>query len=71
MVYLPVGGGVAVLFLLGQEEAGLGQVRHARRVILGVVVFDIFPEIVDLAQSTGRGLGPAMLALVSGFLCST
>jgi ZIP family zinc transporter len=37
-------------------------------VILGVVAFDVLPEMFSLAQSTGAGVDAAMLALVGGFL---
>lgn len=57
---------------------GLFALRHRDRlhlilgftagVILGVVAFDLLPEIFDLAQSTGRGVSPAMLGLAGGFL---
>jgi len=73
---------VVVLFafatFLSTIAGGLFALRHRDRlhlilgftagVILGVVAFDILPEIFDLSQSTGRGVGPAMLALAGGFL---
>lgn len=36
--------------------------------ILGVVAFGLIPEIVELAESTGRALSTPMIALVAGFL---
>jgi ZIP family zinc transporter len=37
-------------------------------VLLGVVAFDLLPEIFELSQRTGIDNKPAMLALVGGFL---
>ena len=37
-------------------------------VILGVVAFDVLPEIAELSESTGRSFSTAMIALVAGFL---
>jgi zinc transporter ZupT len=37
-------------------------------VILGVVAFDVLPEMVDLSRSTGTDFGVPMIALVVGFL---
>ncbi|MBI4100005.1 ZIP family metal transporter [Candidatus Microgenomates bacterium] len=37
-------------------------------VLLGVVAFDIFPEIITLISQNGGGSDSAMLALVAGFL---
>jgi ZIP family zinc transporter len=37
-------------------------------VILGVVVFDVLPEIADLSQSTGVAFTVPMIALAIGFL---
>jgi ZIP family zinc transporter len=37
-------------------------------VILGVVAFDVLPEIADLARSTGTDFSTPMVALVIGFL---
>lgn len=37
-------------------------------IILGVVAFDVLPEIVELAGSTGTDFGVPMIALVVGFL---
>jgi zinc transporter ZupT len=37
-------------------------------VILGVVAFDVLPELVDLSASTGTDFGVPMIALVVGFL---
>lgn len=37
-------------------------------VILGVVAFDVLPEIVNLSRSTGTDFGVPMIALVVGFL---
>jgi ZIP family zinc transporter len=37
-------------------------------VILGVVAFDVLPEIADLAARTGTDFGVPMIALVIGFL---
>lgn len=37
-------------------------------VLLGVVAFDILPEIFDIAGAQSAGATPAMIALVAGFL---
>ena len=37
-------------------------------VLLGVVAFDVLPEVVDLAQTTGTDFKVPMIALVAGFL---
>jgi ZIP family zinc transporter len=37
-------------------------------VILGVVAFDVLPEIASLSRTTGLGFKPAMVALAAGFL---
>jgi ZIP family zinc transporter len=37
-------------------------------VIVGVVAFDVLPEISDLSRSTGLGFRTAMIALAGGFL---
>lgn len=37
-------------------------------VILGVVAFDVLPEMVELARDTGTDFGVPMIALVVGFL---
>ena len=37
-------------------------------VLLGVVAFDIFPEIIEMINSTGYSVTYAMIALVTGFL---
>ncbi len=37
-------------------------------VLLGVVFFDIFPEIIELVKETGVSAGGAMIALALGFL---
>jgi ZIP family zinc transporter len=37
-------------------------------VLLGVVAFDVLPEIVELNQSLDRGIDASMIALVAGFL---
>jgi zinc and cadmium transporter len=37
-------------------------------VILGVVAFDVLPEMVDLARTTGTDFSRPMIALVVGFL---
>jgi ZIP family zinc transporter len=37
-------------------------------VILGVVAFDVLPEMVKLSRSTGTDFGAPMIALVVGFL---
>lgn len=37
-------------------------------VLLGVVAFDVLPEIVELNQSLGRSIHASMIALVAGFL---
>jgi zinc transporter ZupT len=73
---------VAVLFafstFLSTVFGGLFALRHRDRlhlilgftagVILGVVAFDVFPEMFALAQSTGMNIDVAMVALVAGFL---
>src|SRR3954468_6575360 len=70
--------GIALLTFVSTALGGLFALRHRDRlhlilgftagVILGVVAFDILPEIFDLAQSTGEGGDAAMLALAGGFL---
>ena len=40
----------------------------AAGVLLGVISFDIFPEIVELAEKAGTDIMSAMIALVVGFL---
>jgi zinc transporter ZupT len=57
---------------------GLFALRHRDRlhlilgftagVILGVVAFDVFPEIFDLAHGHGGNIDAAMLAMIGGFL---
>jgi ZIP family zinc transporter len=57
---------------------GLFALRHRDRlhrilgftagVLLGVVAFDLLPEIDDLAHATGTAFSDAMVALVIGFL---
>lgn len=57
---------------------GLFALRHRDRlhlilgftagVILGVVAFDVLPEIVELSDRTGTDFGVPMVALVVGFL---
>lgn len=37
-------------------------------VLLGVVAFDVLPEVVDLARTTGTDFKVPMIALVAGFL---
>src|SRR3954453_17040821 len=37
-------------------------------VIVGVVAFDVLPEIADLSHSTGRDFKTVMIALAAGFL---
>ena len=37
-------------------------------VLLGVVAFDVLPEVVDLAKTTGTDFKVPMIALVAGFL---
>src|SRR4051812_36468613 len=37
-------------------------------VILGVVAFDVLPEIAELSEQTGHDFKLAMIALVAGFL---
>jgi ZIP family zinc transporter len=73
---------LVVLFALGATAStlagglfGLRHKRHLQRilgftagVLLGVVAFDVLPEIFDLVQSTGDDEVWPMLALVVGFL---
>jgi ZIP family zinc transporter len=73
---------VALLLALGTvfstTAGGLFALRYRDRlhlilgfsagVILGVVAFDVLPEIADLSASTGRSFSTAMIALVAGFL---
>lgn len=57
---------------------GLFALRHKDRlhlilglsagVLLGVIAFDLFPEIFELASKTGRSTNVAMIALVVSFL---
>lgn len=74
----------AIVVLLGLATfvstliGGLFSIRHKDRlhlimgfaagVLLGVVAFDIFPEIIDIVNDTGRNPLSPMLALVAGFL---
>ncbi len=73
---------MALLFALGTvlstSAGGLFALRNRDRmhlvlgfsagVILGVVAFDLFPEIVDLATKTHTDFQTPMIALVGGFL---
>jgi ZIP family zinc transporter len=75
---------LGVVILLGVATVvstglgGLFALRHQDRlhlilgltagVIVGVVAFDVLPEIADLSQSTGVPFRTAMIALAAGFL---
>jgi zinc transporter ZupT len=69
---------LALATLLSTLAGGFFALRNSDRlhrilgfsagVIIGVVAFDILPEIYRLASSTGAGPEPAMVALVLGFL---
>lgn len=73
---------MAVLIALGTVVStfagGAFALRHRDRlhlilgftagVIVGVVAFDVLPEIADLTRSTGLGFKTAMIALAAGFL---
>jgi len=60
---------------------GLFALRHRERlhlvlgftagVLLGVVSFDVLPEIVDLSRSVGTDFATPMIALVAGSSAST
>ncbi len=69
---------VALATVLSTFGGGLFALRHQTRlnlilgftagVVLGVVAFDIFPEMYDLARSTGMPIKDPMVALVAAFL---
>jgi ZIP family zinc transporter len=76
------GGGVVTLIALGTVIStgfgGLFALRHRDHlhlilgftagVIVGVVAFDVLPEIAELSESTGLDFRYAMIALAGGFL---
>ncbi len=69
---------LALATLVSTTLGGLFALRHRDRLhvalgfsagaILGVVAFDLLPEIADLSQQTGTSFDRAMVALVVGFL---
>ncbi len=69
---------LALLTVVSTALGGLFALRHRERlsrifgftagVILGVVVFDILPEISDLSHKTGVPFTTPMIALAAGFL---
>ena len=69
---------LACLTVLSTGLGGLFALRHRDHlhlilgftagVIVGVVAFDVLPEISDLSHSTGLGFRSAMIALAIGFL---
>ena len=70
--------GIALLTFVSTGLGGLFALRHRDRlhlilgftagVILGVVAFDVLPEIADLAGRTGTDFKVPMVALAGGFL---
>ena len=60
-----LGGGIVALRYQDRLHLILG---FTAGVVLGVVSFDIFPEIVELTHSTGMAPVDPMIALVAGFL---
>lgn len=60
-----LGGGLLALRFRDRLHYVLG---FTAGVLLGVVSFDILPEIFELAQQQGFDAGAAMIALVVGFL---
>jgi zinc and cadmium transporter len=70
--------GIALLTFVSTGLGGLFALRHRDRlhlilgftagVIVGVVAFDVLPEIADLAQSTRTDFKVPMIALAAGFL---
>lgn len=58
-------GGLVALRLKDRLHLVLG---FTAGVILGVVAFDVLPEMVTLSRSTGTDFGVPMIALVVGFL---
>jgi ZIP family zinc transporter len=69
---------LALSTFVSTSLGGLFAMRHADRlhlvlgftagVILGVVAFDVLPEIADLSKATDTDFGVPMIALVVGFL---
>jgi zinc transporter ZupT len=60
-----VAGGILALKAKPRLHLVLG---FTAGVLLGVVAFDVLPEIVELNQSLGRSIHASMIALVAGFL---
>jgi ZIP family zinc transporter len=70
--------GLSLLTFVSTMVGGVFALRHRDRlhlilgftagVILGVVAFDVLPEISDLAQSTHTSFEQPMIALAAGFL---
>src|SRR3954467_2064318 len=70
--------GIALLTFVSTGLGGLFALRNRDRlhlilgftagVILGVVAFDVLPEIAELAETTGTDFKVPMVALVVGFL---
>ena len=58
-------GGLLALKFKGKLHLILG---FTAGVLLGVIAFDIFPEIISLVNQTGINSTIPMIALVSGFL---
>ncbi|HEU5035305.1 MAG TPA: ZIP family metal transporter [Mycobacteriales bacterium] len=69
---------VALSTVLSTGLGGLFALRHSSRlnyilgftagVIVGVVAFDVLPEISDLSRTTGTDFKTVMIALAGGFL---
>src|SRR4051794_4453024 len=69
---------VALLTVVSTTLGGLFALRHRDHlhhilgftagVILGVIAFDVLPEISDLSASTGLGFRTVMIALAASFL---
>src|ERR1700712_5456280 len=64
-VFSTVAGGLFALRFRDRLHLILG---FSAGVILGVVAFDLLPEIADLSASTGTSFRTPMIALVIGFL---
>src|SRR4051794_28201061 len=63
-----VSTGVGGLFALRHRDHLHLILGFTAGVIVGVVAFDVLPEIADLSQSTGLDFRYAMIALAAGFL---
>src|ERR1700712_1878733 len=64
-VFSTAAGGLVALRFQDRLHLVLG---FSAGVILGVIAFDLLPEIADLANATGTSFRTPMIALVVGFL---